>query len=59
VTSIETYLQANARIDRQGQKNKMTVTHLQGSDVERKLYKALHERKNLHSEMVDMYKKGL
>jgi SNF2 family DNA or RNA helicase len=59
VTSLETYLQCIARIDRVGQKNKMTVTHLQGSDVERKLYKALHERKNLHSEMVDMYKKGL
>jgi SNF2 family DNA or RNA helicase len=59
VMSLETYLQCIARIDRVGQKNKMTVTHLQGSDVERKLYKALQERKNLHVEMVGMYKKGL
>jgi SNF2 family DNA or RNA helicase len=58
VTSLETYLQCIARIDRVGQKNKMTVTLLQGSDVERKLYKALQERKNLHSEMVGMYKSG-
>ena len=39
VTSVETYLQANARIDRPGQKNAMTVVHIEGSEVERRLYK--------------------
>jgi superfamily II DNA or RNA helicase len=37
VMSVETYLQCVARIDRVGQKNKMTVIHLQGSEVERRI----------------------
>jgi len=41
VMSVETYLQCIARMDRVGQKNKMTVVHLQGSEVERKMYKML------------------
>jgi SNF2 family DNA or RNA helicase len=56
VTSVETYIQCIARMDRFGQKNKMTVTHLQGSEVERKLYKALQDRKNLHEELVALYR---
>jgi SNF2 family DNA or RNA helicase len=56
VSSLETYLQCIARIDRVGQTSKMTVTHLQGSEVERKMYKALMERQNLHSETVKLYK---
>lgn len=59
VNSLETYLQCIARIDRVGQKNRMTVTHLQGSDVERRLYKALKDRKNLHVELVSLYKSVL
>jgi len=56
VNSVETYLQCIARIDRVGQKNKMTVVHLQGSEVERRMYAILRERKNLHSETVGLYK---
>lgn len=59
VNSLETYLQCIARIDRVGQKSRMTVTHLQGSDVERRLYKALKDRKNLHVELVSLYKSVL
>lgn len=50
VMSVETYLQCVARIDRVGQKNKMTVWHLQGSPIERKIYKALQDKKNLHEQ---------
>lgn len=56
VMSVETYLQCVARIDRVGQKNKMTVWHLQGSPIERKIYKSLQDKKNLHEELVALYK---
>lgn len=56
VMSVETYLQCIARIDRVGQKNKMTVWHLQGSPIERKIYKALQDKKNLHEQLVALYK---
>jgi SNF2 family DNA or RNA helicase len=59
VTSTEIYLQANARIDRHGQKNSMTVVHVSGSAVENRLYKALENRLEDHSALVDLYKQVL
>jgi len=56
VTSVETYLQANARIDRPGQKNNMTVVHISGSEVEAKLYKMLQENLGNHQKLVDLYR---
>jgi SNF2 family DNA or RNA helicase len=56
VTSIETYLQANARIDRQGQKNAMTVVHIKGSPVEARLYTMLQNKLNVHDKLIDLYK---
>lgn len=56
VTSIETYLQANARIDRQGQKNKMTVVHIKGSPVETRLYNMLQNKLDVHTKIIDLYK---
>lgn len=55
VTSIETYLQANARINRKGQKNSMTVVHIEGSSVERKLYKMLTQKLDVHNQLIDLY----
>jgi SNF2 family DNA or RNA helicase len=55
VMSVETYLQANARVHRAGQKNKSTVFHLQGSQVERKLYKMLQEKVDVHTKITDLY----
>ena len=59
VTSSEIYLQANARIDRPGQRNPMTIVHLQGSPVETKLYNMLENNLDLHSKIVDLYKNEL
>lgn len=56
VTSIETYLQANARIHRQGQKNPMTVVHIKGSPVETRLYGMLQNKINMHTKLIDLYK---
>lgn len=56
ITSTETYLQANARVHRAGQRNPCTVVHLQGSPVERKIYKMLTEKINIHNRLVDLYK---
>lgn len=56
VMSVETYLQCIARIDRYGQKNKMTVVHLQGSPVERRMYEVLQNKVDAHEKLVDLYK---
>ena len=59
VTSVETYLQANARIDRPGQHNPMTVVHIEGSEVERRLYKMLRSNIDNHTKIVDLYKQEI
>ena len=59
VTSIETYLQANARIDRKGQRNPMTVVHIRGSRVEERLYRMLQSRMDEHTKLVDLYRDEL
>jgi hypothetical protein len=57
--SVETYLQCVARIDRVGQVNKMTVVHLQGSEIERKMYQMLQSKIDSHEKLVDLYKEEL
>ena len=57
VTSVETYLQANARIDRPGQKHSMTIVHIQGSEVEAKIYGMLKNNVLNHNKIVELYRK--
>ena len=59
VTSVETYLQANARIDRPGQKNAMTIVHIQGSEVENRLYSMLRNKIGNHSQIIDLYRQEI
>jgi SNF2 family DNA or RNA helicase len=55
VMSVETYIQCVARIDRVGQQHKMTVIHLEGSEVERKMYRMLENKIDLHEKLVELY----
>ena len=55
VMSVETYLQCIARIDRVGQQNRMTVVHLEGSEVEEKVYKMLRSKVDSHQKLVELY----
>ena len=58
-TSVETYLQANARIDRPGQVNHMTIVHIKGSQVEDKLYKLLRGNISNHNQIIDLYRQEI
>jgi SNF2 family DNA or RNA helicase len=58
-SSLETYAQANARIHRAGQKHKCTVIQLAGSPAEKRIYRMLDERINVHTAMIDLYKELL
>ena len=56
VTSVETYLQANARINRPGQKNAMTIVHIKGSPAEERLYTMLQGNIDHHEKLIDLYR---
>jgi SNF2 family DNA or RNA helicase len=55
ITSYETYAQANARVHRSGQKNPCTVIRLQGSNVEKRLYKALEGKQDVQHNIMALY----
>tara|TARA_R100001530_G_scaffold136325_1_gene116448 strand:- start:6997 stop:8538 length:1542 start_codon:yes stop_codon:yes gene_type:complete len=57
--SLETYAQANARVHRSGQTHPCTVIQLQGSAVEKAVYKLLDSRISVHTKMIDLYKEML
>ena len=58
-TSVETYLQATARIDRPGQLNNMTVVHIHGSPIEEKMYGMLRGNIDNHQKIIDLYRQEL
>ena len=58
-TSVETYLQANARIDRPGQVNNMTVVHIDGSPIEAKMYSMLRGNIDNHQKVIDLYRQEI
>lgn len=59
ITSAETYLQGNARAHRAGQTKSVTVVHLQGSEVEKRIYKMLRQNIDVHQQLVDLYEELL
>jgi len=59
VASVETYLQANARIDRPGQRHNMTIVNVVGSGVEERLYTMLQSNIDSHVKIVDLYRQEI
>lgn len=60
VMSTETYIQCCARSDRKGQNSdKVTVIHIQGSDIEKKMFKRLAERVEDNNLLVKLYEEVL
>lgn len=60
IPSVENYVQSIARADRIGQtSNSVTVVHLEGSPIEKKMYKVLAERIEDHTSLIDLYKEEL
>jgi len=57
-TSTEIFLQANARIARPGQTKTTNIVMLHGSEVERKLYQTLKDRRRLQDLVLDLVKGG-
>lgn len=55
VASTETYIQANARPHRAGQKNPVTVVHLYSSPAEKRIFSILKNNLNFHISVVDMF----
>jgi SNF2 family DNA or RNA helicase len=58
-SSLETYEQANARVHRAGQRHPTTVVRLIGSGAENHVYQMLDSKKDVHSQIVDLYKRLL
>lgn len=59
IMSYETYVQANARIHRAGQKNKCLIVRLQGSPVEKKRYAALDTCEDTNESLLQMFQEVL
>jgi len=59
VASVETWLQANERINRPSQKNKMTVIKIYGSEVEKRVYNALESKEANQKDLVALYEQEL
>ena len=60
VISTETYIQCCARSDRKGQNSdKVTIIHIQGSEIERKMFKRLAERVDDNNMLVKLYEEVL
>ena len=55
----ETYVQANGRIVRPGQKRNTLIFHIEGSEVERKMYKRLQSKTSMQNLLLDLIKEGL
>lgn len=54
--SLETYMQANARITRPGQKQHMNIIHLTATPIERRIFKKLARNQKVQNVLLEMFK---
>jgi SNF2 family DNA or RNA helicase len=54
--SLETYMQANARITRPGQKQHMNIIHLTATPIERRIFKKLARNQKVQNILLEMFK---
>ena len=54
--SVETYMQANARITRPGQKQHMNVIHLTATPLEKKIFKKLVRNEKVMGVLLELFK---
>lgn len=59
VANLETYEQANARIQRAGQEKKTIVAHVRCSPAEEKVYKVLQTRGDMQRALLEMYEQEM
>jgi SNF2 family DNA or RNA helicase len=53
VTSNDIYTQANGRITRPGQLNKQFIIHIEGTEIERKIFSRLKSKQNMQGILLD------
>lgn len=56
ITSADTFVQANGRITRPGQKHSQLIVMIEGSDVERRYYRRLEKKQNTQGALLQMVK---
>ena len=54
IHSNEQYVQANGRIERIGKRNVSNVIHIEGTELERKMYKRLENKQTLQGLLLDL-----
>lgn len=54
ITSNEQYVQANGRIERIGKHHTSNIVHIEGTDLERKMYARLKHKQKLQGLLLDM-----
>ena len=54
ITSNEQYVQANGRVERIGKRHVSNVVHIEGTDLEHRMYKRLESKQKLQGLLLDM-----
>jgi SNF2 family DNA or RNA helicase len=54
ITSNEIYVQANGRIERAGKKRVANIVHIEGTDLERRMYERLKNKQKLQGLLLEM-----